>query len=231
MDDTPKPDRLTRWRNKDPLSLAEAAALLCDAEPGLRFDTRSKAEVGERHMGERIATMQRDLADAIRAGELGADLVASMGPAAYRDTGETMTLWGQAARIVVPQNQAPVVSLRLSTIPRAALIGWARAPAQGLDPIVWREPPKCTADAAQPITSDGTGAAGDALAPKAEWTLLATVKALASLGEYPLTHPHSKEPGNVADAIVAKIEGLTKRQVKRRAVADWLRKARDLPSD
>lgn len=135
-----EPDRLARWRNKDPLSLAEAAALLCDAEPGLTYRHDKGADAAERHTGQRIVKMQRDLIAAIKGGELAGNI-------RHR---EYTTGGGEnwATREPIPVNRHRELDLALSTVPRADLIAWTEG--KWSVPVAFREP---QADAA-PIGDD-----------------------------------------------------------------------------
>ena len=214
-------DPLARWRspNKDPLALDDAAALLCDLEPGLTYDRKIPEQ---REKFDRRAKMLRDLIAAATADPPGLAAVVVRVRAVERarapgfsDGFGGFTIQPSPRR---PRMKPQGVDGAQSTVTRAALRDWCES--QGMRPSF------LFPDAAKPLPS-----ADSPMNPKAEASVLAIVAALAKLADIPLTRPHSVAPGNPADEIAVVIEGLGLRQVQRRTIAHWLMKARDLPRE
>lgn len=132
-------DPLAFWRNKDKLPLSDAAALLCECEPGLTYDHRNSEERRER---DRIKTARARLEKDIEDGTLKADTV-YVERAAERGT-------NFVTREPTYSPAARWLDTKQTTIPRADLRAWCEA--NGLRPSILFSEPSAPAEA-KPLTS------------------------------------------------------------------------------
>lgn len=206
-------DPLALWRTKDPLSLSEAGALVCDVPPSRTYPHKLPEFTAEMRA-------ERDMVEATRAA-LRQDAEAGKLPAKLR---WEQSGGGRRARSFIggwiDNDEAfePVkrwIDIGGSTVTRADLEAWCSA--RGIRPSVLfpnagKEPQQL--------------ASADDLPAKAQRTALAMIAALADLAELDIKAPHA-DPGP-ADEVAAKIEARFGFTIGRRTIADWLKRARDM---
>jgi hypothetical protein len=206
-------DPLALWRTKDPLSLSEAGALVCDVPPSRTYPHKIPEFTAEmRAERDMVQATRVALRQDAEAGKLPAKLRWEQSGGERRDR-FLVRRWGDDRDAFEPVKRW--IDLDGSTVTRADLEAWCSA--RGLRPAVLfpdaRKEPQQLASA-------------DDLPAKAQRTALAMIAALADLAELDIKAPHA-EPG-VADEVAAKIEARFGFKIGRRTIADWLKRARDL---